>query len=258
MINNIIITSPLEQFQILPIVPLVLGYLDVSITNVTVIATLTYALTYMLGASMLAADGSLYIIPSVWQSFVEGIYKTVLNLVLDNIKHHSAERYFPLIFFIFCLILSFNLIGLIPYSFTITSHLIFTFSLSSAIFIGINIILIKTHREKALALFMPTGTLIALGLLLVPIEMISHIFKPVSLAVRLFANMMAGHTLLKVIVGFAYKMMGAASSILSAMHIIPLIVLIPLFGLEFGVAIIQAFIFSILVCIYLNESLLMH
>jgi ATP synthase subunit 6 len=125
-------------------------------------------------------------------------------------------------------ILSLNLIGLIPYSFTLTSHLIVTLSLSLAVFIGINIVCIRIHGINFFSLFLPSGTSIVLALLLVPIELISYVFKPISLSIRLFANMMAGHTLLKVIAGFAYTLM-SNTGMLFVLHYVPLLILIPLF-----------------------------
>ena len=150
-----------------------------------------------------------------------------------------------------------NLIGLIPYSFTVTSHLIITFTLSFSIFIGLNIICLNTYKFEMLSLFIPSNTSVGLALLLVPIEFVSYIFKPISLGVRLFANLMAGHTLLKVIVGFSWSIL-VLESFLSFFHLIPLIILVILMGLELGVAIIQAYVFTILTCIYLNDSINLH
>ena len=133
---------------------------------------------------------------------METMYETSLQLLFDNINK-DGENYFPFISVIFTFVLFSNLIGLIPYSFTTTSHLIVTFSLSLSIFVEINIICIQKHKFQMLALFTSSNTSFGLVLLLVPIELLSYIFKPISLGVRLFANLMAGHTLLKVIVGFA-------------------------------------------------------
>jgi F-type H+-transporting ATPase subunit a len=169
----------------------------------------------------------------------------------------EGEKYFPFISVLFSFILFSNLIGLIPYSFTVTSHLIVTFTLSVAIFIGINIICIKRHKLHMLSLFIPANTSFGLALLLVPIEFVSYIFKPISLGVRLFANLMAGHTLLKVIVGFAWSML-LLEDLLSVAHILPLLILVILMGLELGVAIIQAYVFTILTCIYLNDGINLH
>jgi len=251
------ISSPLEQFQVLPILPIKLGIIDLSITNETIIILLLLLLTTLYVFSLLGNDQTFHIIPNRWQSILEIIYKLILSLVVDNIRDKRGVLFFPLVLTIFLFILSVNLIGLVPYSFTLTSHLIVTFALSLAIFIGINIVCIREHGIKFFCLFLPPGTSFVLSFLLVPIELISYIFKPVSLSIRLFANMMAGHTLLKVIAGFAFTLMGNVG-ILFILHFVPLFILIPLFGLELGVALIQSFVFSILICIYLNDSINLH
>jgi len=257
MLNKIFVSSPLEQFQVIPIISLQYGIFDFSITNETVILIIIFFLTMSLIFSLVKEDNTFYIIPSKWQVVIEGVYKLILSLVVDNIRDKRGQLFFPLVFSIFLFILSLNLIGLVPYSFTLTSHLIVTLALSLAVFIGINIICIRIHGMKFFSLFLPPGTSIVLALLLVPIELISYVFKPVSLSIRLFANMMAGHTLLKVIAGFACTLM-ANSCILFLLHYVPLLILIPLFGLELGVALIQSFVFSILICIYLNDSINLH
>ena len=181
-------------------------------------------------------------------------------MITGRTKPHSKipyQKYFPFISVLFTFILFSNLIGLVPYSFTITSHLIVTFALSFPIFIGVMLICVQRHKINMLSIFLPSNTQIGLGLLLVPIELISYIFKPISLGVRLFANLMAGHTLLKVIAGFAWSLAGC-TGILFFVHYVPILILIPLFGLELGVALIQAFVFSILTCIYLNDSINLH
>lgn len=250
--------SPLEQFQVLPIITFFFGFFDFSLTNETIILLLITFFTLVLFCSLSKEnDNSFSIIPNRWQSIFEIIYKLILSLVTDNIKDKSNQHFFPLVFSIFLLLLSVNLIGLIPYSFTLTSHLIVTLSLSLSIFIGINIICIRIHGMHFFSLFLPSGTSVVLAFLLVPIELISYIFKPISLSIRLFANMMAGHTLLKVIAGFAFTLMGSGG-ILFFLHYVPLLILIPLFGLELGVALIQSFVFSILICIYLNDGINLH
>jgi len=150
-----------------------------------------------------------------------------------------------------------NLIGMIPYSFTITSHLIITFLLSLTIYIGFNLIGIKKHKLNFLKILLPSGANILLVPILVPIELISYIFRVVSLPVRLFANMMSGHTLLKVIAGFSWSMLNI-NNFLFISFIIPLSLIVILIGLEFAVAIIQAYVFTILICVYINDVLNLH
>ena len=257
MLNKIFFFSPLEQFDILPIVPLFFNSFDISITNETIILVL--GISGLLVAIFLinCLYATLPIIPKKTQIIFEIIYRLIASLIKDNIVSNNKEQYFPLIVSIFFFISLLNSIGLIPYSFTLTSHIIVTFALSFSIYIGINIICIRAFGWHYFSLFLPSGTSFVLALLLVPIELISYFFKPISLSIRLFANMMAGHTLLKVIAGFASDLM-YSTGVYFIIHIVPLIILIPLFGLECSVALIQSFVYSILVCIYINDALNFH
>jgi len=250
--------SPLEQFEILPVLPITISFLDFSITNQTIMLSLIVFFLISIFFNVLKqSTNSLFIVPHRFQIVLELLYSMILGIVVDNISGKKAQLFFPLIFTIFFFISSMNLIGLIPYSYTVTSHFIVTFSISFFIFIGMNIICVKTHKLEFFSLFLPSGTSVLLAFLLVPVELISYIFKPLSLAIRLFCNMMAGHTLLKVFAGFAWSLSGT-TGVLFLMHYVPLLILIPLFGLELGVALIQAFVFSLLTCIYLNDALNLH
>lgn len=248
--------TPLEQFQIISLFSIKLFCFDFSITNLFLIAFSSFLALYFLIKLLSYKDNSFYLIPSTWQVIVETICDVVAQLLYDNLNL-KGEKFFPFITVLFSYILFNNLIGLVPYSFTITSHLIITFSLSLSVFIGVNIIGYKIHKTDMLSLFIPSNTSFGLALLLVPIEFVSYIFKPISLGVRLFANLMAGHTLLKVIVGFSWSML-MLDDLLFYVHIIPLLVLIILMGLELAVAVIQAYVFTILTCIYLNDSVNLH
>ncbi len=253
--------TPLEQFQIILLFSVKLFCFDFSITNLVLVNLLVlfffFAIVTLFSSNKnYLQETSFFFIPSVWQALVEIFYETSLHLLFDNINK-DGEKYFPFISVIFTFVLFSNLIGLIPYSFTATSHLIVTFTLSFSIFIGINIICIQKHRFHMLSLFIPANTAFGLALLLVPIELLSYVFKPISLGVRLFANLMAGHTLLKVIVGFSWSML-LLEDFLAIFHIVPLLILILLMGLELGVALIQAYVFTILTCIYLNDALNLH
>lgn len=258
MKNIPLFSSPLEQFEILPLISFYLGGLDFSITNEAVILFLIFFFSLTFISSVVKqSDLSLYIIPNRWQIVIGIIYKMILSMISDNISGKKGQLFFPLVFSVFFYVANLNLIGLVPYSFTLTSHLIVTFALAIAIFLGINIICVRIHGLEFFSLFFPAGTSLVLGLLLVPIEVISYVFRPISLGIRLFANMMAGHTLLKVIAGFAWSLMGC-TGILFLMHYIPLLILLPLFGLELAVGLIQAFVFSVLTCIYLNDAVNLH
>ena len=199
--------TPLEQFQIISLLSIKLFCFDFSITNLVLVNFLVLLVFGIVIFSFSSntnylKETSFFFIPSTWQVLLEALYNFSSQLLFDNINK-NGEKYFPFISVIFTFVLFSNLIGLIPYSFTATSHLIVTFSLSFSIFIGINIICIQIHKFHMLSLFIPPNTSFGLALLLVPIELLSYIFKPISLGVRLFANLMAGHTLLKVIVGFS-------------------------------------------------------
>lgn len=253
--------TPLEQFQIISLFSLKLFCLDFSITNMLLVNFIVLLLFSFIISSISSNTNSLgevsfFLIPNNWQVLIEMLYETISQLLFDNLND-EGEKYFPFISVLFTFILFSNLIGLVPYSFTITSHLIVTFTLSMSIFIGINIICLKRHKSHMLSLFLPANTSFGLALLLVPIEFVSYIFKPISLGVRLFANLMAGHTLLKVIVGFSWSML-LLEDVLSMAHIIPLIILVILMGLELAVAVIQAYVFTILTCIYLNDGINLH
>lgn len=253
--------TPLEQFQIIGLLPLTLFCFDFSITNL-VLVNILILIFFNLIIYFCSSDqnhfkrSSFFFIPNTWQTLIEILYDTALQLLFDNINE-DGEKYFPFISTIFMFVLFGNLIGLIPYSFTVTSHLIVTVALSFSIFIGINIICITKHKFHMMSLFIPSNTSFNLALLLVPIELLSYVFKPISLGVRLFANLMAGHTLLKVIVGFSWSML-LLENLLVVFHIVPLLILVLLMGLELGVALIQAYVFTILACIYLNDAVNLH
>ena len=199
--------TPLEQFQIILLFSIKLFCFDFSITNLVlvnfIVLFLFFAIVLLFSSRANSfEETSFFFIPGAWQVLIEALYEASSQLLFDNINK-DGEKYFPFISAIFTFVLFSNLIGLVPYSFTATSHLVVTFTLSFSIFIGINIICIQRHKFHMLSLFIPSNTSFGLALLLVPIELLSYIFKPISLGVRLFANLMAGHTLLKVIVGFS-------------------------------------------------------
>lgn len=255
--------SPLEQFRILPLCTcsFLARHSDFTssfyFTNSSLILAFIFSFVYFSWLALLGLSKektSLLTIPSNWQGAFESLYILVRSVVSDNIKHKDAGKFFPLVNTIFFFVLFINLFGLIPYSYTLTSQLIVTLTLSFSIFIGINIISVKIHGLKFFSLFLPSGTSVGLAFLLVPIELISYVFKPVSLGVRLFANMMAGHTLLKVIAGFASTLL-AGGGFLVLLSYVPLLILIPLFGLELGVALIQTYVFTVLICIYIQDSI---
>ena len=248
--------TPLEQFQIILLFSVKLFCFDFSLTNLVLVNILVLVFFSLLVFFFSSSTTSFFFIPNTWQVLIEILYEISSQLLFDNINK-DGEKYFPFISVVFTFVLFSNLIGLIPYSFTVTSHLIVTFTLSFSIFIGINLICVQKHKFHMMSLFIPSNTSFGLALLLVPIELLSYIFKPISLGVRLFANLMAGHTLLKVIVGFSWSML-LLEDFLAILHILPLLILVLLMGLELGVALIQAYVFTILTCIYLNDAINLH
>lgn len=251
-----LILSPLEQFQILPVLPLRFYDFDFSVTNSTIILFIGLFAFFSLLSTLTNSKESYDLVPTRWQIVVEVLYGVVGGLLKDTVGS-KGQTYFPFIFTLFSFLLIANLIGLIPYSFTVTSHLIVTFSIAIMTFLGINIICLREHGHRAFSLFLPKGSTLSLAFILVPIELVSYLVRPVSLSVRLFANMMAGHTLLKVIAGFSWTMMLSGGALFLA-HFLPLLILVLVMALEFGVALIQGYVFTILTCIYLNDALNLH
>jgi len=240
------IFNPLEQFRILVLKKAFFGDLDVSITNNTIILTIILiAFTFLFYINY---SSNTYI-PSKWQYATENIYLFVLQLFKQQINNIVALKYFPLVLFIFSFILISNMIGLLPYGFTITGHIIFTFQIAFSIFFGITLINVFNNKLEFFNLFVPSGVPKPLIPFLVVIEVVSYLIRPFSLSVRLFANMLAGHTLLNILSAFIFNVFKkyALASFLPLLFIVFIIVL------EFCIAIVQAYIFSILVCIYLND-----
>nr|YP_010152768.1 ATP synthase F0 subunit 6 [Aureoumbra lagunensis]QQW50416.1 ATP synthase F0 subunit 6 [Aureoumbra lagunensis] len=253
-----ILTSPLEQFQIVPVLPIYVLNFNFSVTNSTLVLLLGICSFFLFLQSIMQKHSFLFFVPRRWQNLVEFFFQMIATLLIKDIVGPHGQKFFPYVLSIFLFILVCNLIGLIPYSFTATSHLIFTFSLAFLIFFGINFVSLRKHGILFFSLFLPSGSSLGLAFILVPIELLSYFVRPVSLSVRLFANMMAGHTLLKVVAGFAWNMMSFGKSFLFVAHFIPLSILVVVMVLEFGVAIIQAYVFTILICIYLNDGLHLH
>lgn len=250
---NISNYSPLEQFEIVQIVPIQLQGLDISFTNSSLFCILiVFVLTYLL----LLSTSNKTILPNQWQTVTEELYSFILNMVMENVGKEGL-KYFPLIFSLFTFILIANLLGMIPYSFTVTSHIIITFGLSLSIFIGVTLIGFYTHKIHFFSILLPSGTPLVLSFFLVIIELISYVARAFSLAIRLFANLMSGHSLLKILAGFAWSML-SIGGIFYLLSLIPLVVVFAVTGLEVGIAVLQAYVFTILTCLYLNDAIHLH
>ena len=241
-------TNPMHQFEIYKIGPeIIFGNVNLSYTNASLFMTISAILILSL---LFFGTKKKSLIPSKIQLITELSYTFVAKMISDT-AGSSAKSFFPFVFTLFMFVLFCNMVGMLPYSFTVTSHIIVTFVLAAIVFIGVTIIGFMKHGFRYLELFVPKGVPIILLPLIVIIEIISYLSRPVSLSVRLFANMMAGHTMLKVFGGFVISL-GLLGGWL------PLGFSVALTGLEILVAFLQAYVFAILTCIYLNDALNLH
>ena len=248
--------SPIEQFKIKVLIPItdpIFG-IDISFTNASLFMVLS-AIVPLILLSIGVRSGK--IIPDKVQSLGEMVFEFVENLLIEN-TGNSGRPYFSFIFTLFLLVLFGNLLGMLPYSYTFTSQIIVTFFMAIFIFLGVTIIGIIKHGFGFLSLFLPSGTPLILQPLLFIIELISYCIRPISLSVRLFANMLAGHTLLKVFGGLAVMLIGSGSVFLVPVSILPIAAIVGMTALEVLVAILQAYVFTVLTCIYLNDALNLH
>ena len=246
--------SPLQQFEIVPIKPLTLGGFDVSFTNSSLwmLVALAIIWIFMIGGMRRAA-----MVPGRWQAAVESIYLFVADLAQTNIGS-KGKKYIPFLFSLFMFVLAANVLGILPYAFTTTSHIAVTGALAALVFLMVVAIGIAKHGLLFFSLFWLKGSPALMNIfLLVPIEVISFLSRPLTLSVRLFANMTAGHVLLKVFAGFIISL-GLAGGALSAMSILPLAMNVALTALELLVAVIQAYVFALLTSIYLNDAVNLH
>ena len=246
--------DPLHQFSIKPIFSVVIGGTDVSFSNSSVSMLIVVALVFSL---MTLGMRSQSLVPGRLQSLAEVFYEFIAKMVRDN-AGHDARPFFPFVFTLFMFILCGNLLGMMPGAFTFTSHIVVTFSMAIFVFSMVTLLALIKHGIKFFTFFMPHGVPIWMAPLLVPIEIVSYLSRPISLSVRLFANMMAGHTMLKVFAGFTILMMGAGSAFGYVAGIVPVVINVALIGFEIGVALLQAYVFTILTCLYIKDALELH
>jgi F-type H+-transporting ATPase subunit a len=240
------VANPVEQFKIQPLVPIEVGGVNLSFTNSALFMVISIVLVT---AFLTLSVRGRALVPGRWQSLAEIFYEFVANMIRDNVGS-EGRKYFPFIFSLFMFVLFGNLLGMIPYTFTYTSHIIVTFGLAVVVFIGVTIIGFARHGFHYLRMFFPHGAPLATAVILVPIELISYCSRPFSLAIRLFANMTVGHIILKVMAGFVVA--------LGVFGIVPMAFLGGVTILEFGIAVLQAYVFAILSCIYLHDAIHMH
>jgi F-type H+-transporting ATPase subunit a len=242
--------DPMHQFVINKIADIQIGGVDLSYTNASL--WMTFAVASIAIFMMVAMSGRA-LVPGRMQSMAELCYEFIANMVREN-AGTEGMKFFPFVFTIFTFVLACNMLGMLPYSFTVTSHIIVTFALAAVIITIVLVYGLMRNGLKFFKLFAPSGVPIVLLPLMIVIEVISFLSRPISLSVRLFANMLAGHTMLKVFAGFVVSI-GSMGGLVTLGAIVPLAMATALIGLEFLVAFLQAFIFAILTCIYLNDAI---
>ena len=254
--QNLIINSPLEQFEVTNLISLnapILGYLNISLTNLGLYSIIV--LLIVLGLHYYANNDN-KLVPSSWSIILETIFASINSMVREQIGSRN-EIYLPLIYSLFFFILLGNLVSNVPYSFAITASAIVCLGLSFTIFVGVTILSLSIHKIKFFSYFIPSGTPLALVPLLVLIELVSYLARAASLGIRLFANLVAGHTLLKILSTFLYKLF-SGTLIVAILTFVPFSIFIGLIGLELAVSLIQAFVFNLLVCSYIKDAIELH
>ncbi len=239
--------SPLEQFLIKPIIPIHIGGVDISFSQSALWMGIAVIVTTLLMTLSMRRKA---MVPGRWQNVAEVFYEFIFGMVNKNIGE-EGKKYFPFVFSIFMTVLMGNLLGLIPYSFTYTSHIIVTGALALTVFAVATGVGLVYHGFHFFSLFLPKGLPLMLAPLIIVIEVISYLSRPISLSVRLFANMIAGHIMLKVFAGFSV-LMGVFLGVL------PMLLNVAFYGLEVMIAFIQAYVFAILTCLYLKDAIELH
>jgi F-type H+-transporting ATPase subunit a len=242
--------DPIHQFALKPVVSILVGGHDVSLTNSGLFMLLAVALTCLLVAIGARGDSG---VPGRLQAMAEMAYEFIAGMV-RSAAGESGMRFFPLVFAIFFFVLVTNLLGFFPYTFSVTSQIIITAALALMVFLTVIVIGIKEHGLHFFKLFVPQGVPIYILPLVVAIEIISFLSRPVSHSVRLFANMLAGHITLNVFGAFVVMLLGASAAV-KALAVLPFVMTIGLEALELLVAFLQAYVFAMLTCMYLNDAL---
>jgi F-type H+-transporting ATPase subunit a len=242
------VASPLEQFAIQDLTaPLyTIGGHHIAVTNSAIFMMSAVVLSSGL---LLAGAGKGAMIPGRIQAMGELFYEFIANMIRDNVGS-GGKKFFPFIFTLFIFTLFGNILGMLPYGYTFTSQIAVTFFMAMVVFLGVTLIGLFKHGLHFFSLFFPHGAPLFTAPILIPIEVVSYLSRPISLSVRLFANMTVGHVLLKVLAGFVVA--------LGFFGFVPLVVLVAITALELLVALLQAYIFTILCCIYLNDALHLH
>lgn len=247
--------NPLTQFAIVPKLPLELFGYNVSFTNASmwmIIACVSAVVFLSVGGKRLG------LVPGKWQSLAETTVGFVRNMIQDNCGKEGL-KFFPIVFTLFIFVLFGNMLGMLPYSFTVTSQLVVTTALAGFVFVGVMLIAIVKHGPvKFLKNFLPAGTPWVLAPVMYVIEIISFLARPISLSVRLCANMIVGHMILKIAATLLVMVIAAGSFYPFTVGVLPYVFMIVFIGFEIAIAILQAYIFTVLTCVYLNDALHLH
>jgi F-type H+-transporting ATPase subunit a len=252
--SNLYINSPLEQFEVTSLLSLdapILGYIGLTLTNLALYSIIIFIL--IVGLHYMGNNDT-KLLPSKWSILLESLFASINSMVREQI---GREIYLPFIYSLFFFILIANLLGNIPYSFTITTSVIVSIGLSFTILIGVTILGLSIHKIHFFSFFIPSGTPLALVPLLVLIELISYLARAFSLGIRLFANVVAGHTLLKILSTFLYQMF-SGGIIIFIVTLVPFALFLAITGLELAVSFIQAYVFVLLVCSYIKDAIELH
>ena len=251
---NIYINSPLEQFEVISLLGLnapILGYFNLTLSNLALYSILVISIIVLIHYF---GNNENKLVPSKWSIALESIYASIGSMVREQL---GKEIYFPFIYSLFFFILIANLCGNVPYSFTITTSIMVSIGLSFTILVGVTILGLSIHKLHFFSYFVPSGTPLALVPLLVLIEMVSYLARAFSLGIRLFANVVAGHTLMKILATFLYQMF-SAGIIMFVLTLIPFVLFLAIMGLEIAVSFIQAYVFTILTSSYIKDSIELH
>ena len=254
--NLIFINSPLEQFEVTSLIGLnapIFGYLNLTLTNLALYCILVLFLVISLHV---VANNNSKLVPSKWSIALESSFASINSMVRDQIGSVN-EIYLPFIYSLFFFILIANLTGNVPYSYTVTTSAVVTLSLSFTILIGVTILGLYIHKVRFFSFFIPSGTPLALVPLLVLIELLSYSARAFSLGIRLFSNMVAGHTLMKILATFLYQMF-SSTVIVFVLTLVPFAIFLAIMGLELAVSVIQAYVFTILTCSYIRDAIELH
>src|ERR1700753_266378 len=251
---NLILNFPLDKFEVTSLLGLnapILGYININILNLGFYSVLV--LFIIIGIHYMG-NNETKILPNKWSIGLESIFASINSMVREQL---GKEIYLPFIYSLFFFILIANLTGNVPYSYTVTTSIIVTIGLSFTILTGVTILGLSIHKLHFFSFFVPSGTPLALVPLLVLIETVSYLARAFSLGIRLFANMVAGHTLLKILSTFLYQMF-SSSIIVAVLTLIPFAFFLALCGLEVAVSIIQAYVFVLLVISYIKDAIYLH